>query len=47
MAEADAVALSDFLAQFEDRQVRLLLELCEDELGVRFDAPRSAVAAHP
>ena len=46
MAEADAGALPDLLAQFEDRQVRQLLELREDEIGVRLDAPRSAIAAH-
>src|ERR1019366_7850308 len=46
IAEADAVALPDFLAQLHDRQVRLLLDLRTDEIGVRLDALRPAVAAH-
>ena len=46
IAEADAVTLSDFLPQLQDRQVRLRLDLREDEIGVRLDALRSAVATH-
>jgi len=46
VAEAQAVALPYLLAQLHDRHVRLGLDLREDELGVRLDALRSAVAAH-
>src|ERR1019366_10610682 len=46
IAEAQSVALPYLLAQFHDRHVRLCLDLREDEVGVRLNAPRSAVAAH-
>ena len=46
IAEADAVTLSDFLP-LQDRQVRLRLDLREDEIGVRLDALRSADRPSP
>lgn len=46
VAEAEAMALPDLLAQLHDRRVRLFLELRKDEIGMSLDALRSVVAAH-
>lgn len=46
VAKADAVALPDLLAQLYDRQLRLVLDLREVEIGMSLNALRSAIAAH-
>lgn len=46
LADGEAAASPDFVAQLHDRHVRLFLYLRENEVGMRLDALRAVVAVH-
>jgi hypothetical protein len=46
IADGEPMSFPDLVAQIHDRHVGLVLYLREDEIGVRLDALRAAVAAH-